>query len=304
MAGISSKALSFGGPENKKKYNGIEFENDLELNVYDAELRELDQQVGRWWQIDPVTDGYESISPYASMYNNPLTYSDPVGDEGEECCRDFLNAIGNAVEDVLISASGVVNGTLNTVSFGLVSSDPFGMRNKLSGEKLELYNNSVTVGKLGPSLMPGVSSTKTPPLELVPASGGSPIPVSLKTTPLTPVLPSTLQSSSTSSGSNSSSGKGMQNPKVKEAVNQGKAQHDALKQKVNDKPGWKSEPVKKDNSTGSTLKPDVETPSGNLLELKPKTNSGTKKGATQQKKYEQGTGQKTRVIYYDPKKTK
>jgi RHS repeat-associated protein len=90
MAGISSKAASFGQPENKKKYNGIEFENDLEINTYDAFFRELDPQTGRWWQIDPVTDGYEDISPYASMYDNPMKYSDPLGNEGEACCGDLL----------------------------------------------------------------------------------------------------------------------------------------------------------------------------------------------------------------------
>jgi RHS repeat-associated protein len=51
MAGISSRAA--GKLENKYKYNGIEFENDLDLNVYDANLREPDPQIGRWWQIDP-----------------------------------------------------------------------------------------------------------------------------------------------------------------------------------------------------------------------------------------------------------
>jgi RHS repeat-associated protein len=86
MAGISSKALEFDEPENKMKYNGIEKENDLGIEVYDAQFRELDGQIGRWWQIDPVTDGYENISPYASMYNNPIIYSDPLGNEGQNCC--------------------------------------------------------------------------------------------------------------------------------------------------------------------------------------------------------------------------
>ena len=90
MAGISSKALSFGNPENKFKYNGIENENDLQIEIYDAPLRELDGQVGIWWQIDPKTENMEMWSPYASNYDNPLRYSDPLGDEGQECCLSGL----------------------------------------------------------------------------------------------------------------------------------------------------------------------------------------------------------------------
>jgi RHS repeat-associated protein len=296
MAGISGKAMAYGSPENKYKYNGIEKERDLGLEVYDAQFRELDAQVGRWWQIDPVTDGYEDISPYASMYNNPLTYSDPLGDEGQECCGDFLNALGNAVEDLLISAIGVVNGAVNTVSFGLISSDPFGMRDKLSGDKLELYNNSVTVGKVGALFMPGPSSAKTPPLEVVPVGGpGRTIPIAVEPTiPIVPIV-------NTQSGSNSSSGKGTQNPKTKEAVDKGNAAHKDFSQKAGKK-GWAVNPSLKDPLTGKTVKPDAVTKSGKPVELKPNTPSGKTKGAKQLPKYERATGQKGRVVTYDPKK--
>lgn len=111
MAGISSKSANT--VENKKKYNGIEFENDLEIQTYDAFFRELDPQTARWWQIDPVTDGYESISPYASMYNNPLTYSDPLGNEGEACCWEELKAVGNFVAGATV---GAVVGTIDNVT--------------------------------------------------------------------------------------------------------------------------------------------------------------------------------------------
>jgi RHS repeat-associated protein len=86
MAGISSEAA--GGLENKKKYNGIEFDNDLDINTYEAFYRNLDPQIGRWWQIDPQCEpnedpdepGLESLSPYNSMGNDPIRYSDPKGD--------------------------------------------------------------------------------------------------------------------------------------------------------------------------------------------------------------------------------
>ena len=78
MAGISSKAA--GGIQNKKKYNGIEFNNDLDINTYEAHFRNLDPQIGRWWQIDPKIEDMEPWSPYASNYDNPITYNDFMGD--------------------------------------------------------------------------------------------------------------------------------------------------------------------------------------------------------------------------------
>jgi RHS repeat-associated protein len=79
MAGISSK--SAGKLENRFKYNGIEFDEDLGLNAYEAHYRMLDPSIGRWWQIDPkIEESYESWSPYTSMANDPVKMSDPLGD--------------------------------------------------------------------------------------------------------------------------------------------------------------------------------------------------------------------------------
>lgn len=48
MAGISSKALAFGNPDNKKKYNGIEYENSFDVNIGEAFFRTHDPPIGRW----------------------------------------------------------------------------------------------------------------------------------------------------------------------------------------------------------------------------------------------------------------
>ncbi|WP_343304191.1 DUF6443 domain-containing protein [Chitinophaga niabensis] len=97
MSGISSKAV--GPLENRYKYNGIELNSDLELYSYEAQFRNLDPQIGRWWQVDPKIESMEMWSPYASNYNNPIRYNDPLGDVPGDYYNEKGEHIGNDGKD-------------------------------------------------------------------------------------------------------------------------------------------------------------------------------------------------------------
>ncbi|MFT3793283.1 RHS repeat domain-containing protein [Flavobacterium sp.] len=61
----------------KYKFNGVEWQDDLALNLFDMDMRDYDPAIGRWLGIDPVT--HHSMSPYVGMDNNPVLFADPSG---------------------------------------------------------------------------------------------------------------------------------------------------------------------------------------------------------------------------------
>lgn len=79
----------------------------------------------------------------------------------------------------------------------------------------------------------------------------------------------------------------------------GRQAHRELAGRVAQKRGWQSEP-RLQGADGRFYRPDVVTPNGRILELKPNTPSGRAAGSRQIRIYEEQLGMRGRVIYYKP----
>jgi RHS repeat-associated protein len=85
MAGISDRAIKSQYPINKYLFNNgrelqnREFSDGNGLELYDAVHRMYDHQLGRFGQIDPLTDFTPNNSGYMYVGDNPMLYCDPLG---------------------------------------------------------------------------------------------------------------------------------------------------------------------------------------------------------------------------------
>lgn len=168
MAGLSSKALAFGEPKNKKGYAGNEIQNKefsdgSGLEVYDFNARTYDQQIGRFIQMDPLSeeDDQEDWSPYHYSYNNPVTFSDP---DGKIPIIPIIWAIvaalssDAAVTATVVATTTILTGTAVYDAAANASTEPIGKGN--TGEGTYVVGSPFTMGASSSNRI--TSSTRTP----------------------------------------------------------------------------------------------------------------------------------------------
>ncbi|GAA3934934.1 hypothetical protein GO495_15055 [Chitinophaga oryziterrae] len=266
------------------------------MNEYDAYYRILDQTGGRWYQLDPKIEDMEMWSPYVSNYDNPIRYSDFLGDEPGDP-PGLIQGVKDGFTGYFINIADAVTHPVETIVSGfsaqniaLNAADPFGAL-RSAYNAADNVRTVVNEGTYGAGKIIGKTAAE---VTVVAATEGVGKAVSA------------IRGAGRGSEmveNTASIGKGTANPKVAAAVNAGKEAHADFSKKAAAK-GWAVEPFLIDPATGKTVKPDAVTPSGHPVELKPNTPSGKAQGARQLPKYERATGNNGRVIYYDPKQYK
>lgn len=81
------------------KYNGKEFQDEVGLNLYDYGARNYDPTLGRWMNIDMLSEVSEDESPFHYAHNNPVIYIDPTGLTGQSWTTKYLDTKGNTLLD-------------------------------------------------------------------------------------------------------------------------------------------------------------------------------------------------------------
>ena len=100
MAGISAKAN--GNLQNNYKFNDgtelqhQEFSDGTGLELYATDFRSYDPQIGRFHQIDPLSELAEDWSPYTFAMNNPISFLDPFGLDTVKVKIDANTGTGSA----------------------------------------------------------------------------------------------------------------------------------------------------------------------------------------------------------------
>ncbi len=82
------------------KYNGIELEESLGLNLYEMDMRGYDPAIARWTSIDPVT--HHTMSTYTAFDNNPVYWADPSGADAARSDDDECPTCANG-EEVIVN---------------------------------------------------------------------------------------------------------------------------------------------------------------------------------------------------------
>lgn len=77
---MPERTQNASNPNDDSKFTGYLLEQNGDLEIYHAEARLYDPVIGRFMQVDPMSQLYPGHTPYHYVLNNPLSLIDPTGE--------------------------------------------------------------------------------------------------------------------------------------------------------------------------------------------------------------------------------
>lgn len=102
----------------KRMYNGMEFQDELQINWYDYMARNYDPAIGRWFNTDLLAEKSRRFSPYAYALNNPIYFIDPDGMEATESKVDMTDPNANLTVNEKLDESDF--NTMVDIGYGMM----------------------------------------------------------------------------------------------------------------------------------------------------------------------------------------
>ncbi len=79
ISSVKAPDVNEGNIDNKNLYNDKELNDEADLDWYDYGFRSYDPQIGRFTQLDPLTEDYPHYTPYQYAGNEPIANVDLDG---------------------------------------------------------------------------------------------------------------------------------------------------------------------------------------------------------------------------------
>lgn len=119
IASISSKVLpdpNEGFTANKNLFNDKELIDEADLNWYDYGFRNYDPQIGRFVQLDPLTDDYPELTPYQYCNDEPIQNVDLDGAEASAAAYGAEVIVRPTAEQLAAKAAKAASSSILSVT--------------------------------------------------------------------------------------------------------------------------------------------------------------------------------------------
>ncbi|WP_348702605.1 DUF6443 domain-containing protein [Tenacibaculum sp. 190524A02b] len=127
-------------------YNGKELNEELDIAWHDFGARNYEASLGRWMNIDPLSEEMRSHSPYNHVFNNPIYFIDPDGmspwipSVNEDSSVTYTAEKGDSAE-TLASQYGLKQEDAEAIT-GTQGSTEIQQGTKISGENVKKVTGS------------------------------------------------------------------------------------------------------------------------------------------------------------------